>query len=101
MAWHSGLASYSLASSYTKMLRGAFIYHPDKHQLVHYKNVLENSSIAFLRAAVLHLVLAGNIQQTVEPLLLCWEPQTSEGGFFMVGIKQEKREEGGNKQVIR
>jgi type 1 glutamine amidotransferase len=45
MAWHSGLASYSLASSYTKMLRGSFISHPDKHQLVHYKNVLENSSI--------------------------------------------------------
>ncbi|PLS01067.1 ThuA domain-containing protein [Neobacillus cucumis] len=36
MAWHSGLASYPDEGVYTKMLRGSFVYHPDKHQLVQY-----------------------------------------------------------------
>lgn len=43
LAWHSGLASYPAESLYTKMVKGYFLYHPEKHQPVHYKSVTENS----------------------------------------------------------
>jgi len=42
LAWHSGLSSYSIDSNYTKMLRGYFEYHPDKHQVVSYKSTSDN-----------------------------------------------------------
>lgn len=39
LAWHSGLASYSIDSSYTKMLRGHFEYHPVEHAQVKYTSL--------------------------------------------------------------
>lgn len=36
LAWHSGLASYENIDQYTKLLRGYFLSHPDKHQMVKY-----------------------------------------------------------------
>ena len=42
LAWHSGLASYAIEGSYTKMVRGYFESHPDKHQIVTYTNKNEN-----------------------------------------------------------
>lgn len=51
LAWHSGLASFPVEGSYVKMLRGTFLYHPEKHQLVHYKtsegNVILPRSTSF------------------------------------------------------
>jgi type 1 glutamine amidotransferase len=49
LAWHSGLASYPARGSYTAMLRGHFLYHPEKHQIVHYKS---SNNSSFLPAAV-------------------------------------------------
>lgn len=46
VAWHSGLASYPVESSYTNMLRGYFLHHPDQHQLVRYTNVNESPIIS-------------------------------------------------------
>ncbi|PFN97246.1 trehalose utilization [Bacillus sp. AFS076308] len=43
LAWHSGLASYPSESGYTKMLRGSFLYHPEKHQVVKYTTVEKDS----------------------------------------------------------
>lgn len=37
LGWHSGLASYENIKPYTTMLRGYFLSHPDKHQMVKYK----------------------------------------------------------------
>ncbi|PGT80602.1 ThuA domain-containing protein [Bacillus sp. AFS040349] len=42
LAWHSGLASYSIESSYTKMLKGHFEYHPVKHAQVKYTSLEGN-----------------------------------------------------------
>ena len=42
LAWHSGLASYSPESAYTQMLKGYFLHHPEKHQMVQYKSVPGN-----------------------------------------------------------
>ena len=36
LAWHSGLASYENIDQYITMLRGYFLTHPDKHQVVKY-----------------------------------------------------------------
>jgi len=36
LAWHSGLASYPENGSYTKMLKGYFLHHPNQHQVVQY-----------------------------------------------------------------
>ncbi|WP_235548826.1 ThuA domain-containing protein [Paenibacillus sp. Soil522] len=36
LAWHSGLASYPVDSSYTRMLRGYFLSHPEQHKPVSY-----------------------------------------------------------------
>jgi type 1 glutamine amidotransferase len=51
LAWHSGLASYPVAGSYVKMLKGSFLYHPEKQQIVHYKasegNAVVPSSTSF------------------------------------------------------
>jgi type 1 glutamine amidotransferase len=45
LAWHSGLASYPVEGSYVKMLKGSFLYHPEKHQYVHYKAVEGNALV--------------------------------------------------------
>ncbi|MRX74184.1 trehalose utilization [Bacillus lacus] len=42
LAWHSGLASYPQESSYTRMLRGHFEYHPNHHSPVKYSSVKES-----------------------------------------------------------
>ncbi|WP_160724420.1 ThuA domain-containing protein [Bacillus sp. USDA818B3_A] len=42
LAWHSGLASYSPESAYTQMLKGYFLHHPEKHQMVQYTSVPGN-----------------------------------------------------------
>jgi type 1 glutamine amidotransferase len=34
--WHSGLASYASDTSFVRMLRGEFEFHPSQHQLVNY-----------------------------------------------------------------
>ncbi|MFS0778137.1 ThuA domain-containing protein [Neobacillus sp. 3P2-tot-E-2] len=51
LAWHSGLASYPVEGSYVKMVKGSFLYHPEKQQIVHYKafdgNTVVPSSTAF------------------------------------------------------
>ncbi|WP_453993709.1 ThuA domain-containing protein [Bacillus nitroreducens] len=39
LAWHSGLASYSVEGAYIEMLRGYFEYHPENHSLVKYSGV--------------------------------------------------------------
>ncbi|OMF38669.1 hypothetical protein BK133_00205 [Paenibacillus sp. FSL H8-0548] len=39
LAWHSGLASYPVDSSYIRMLRGYFLSHPSQHELVSYTSV--------------------------------------------------------------
>lgn len=39
LGWHSGLASYATESSYTKMLKGYFEYHPELHSHVKYTSV--------------------------------------------------------------
>ena len=36
LAWHAGLASYENIEEYTSMLKGYFLHHPDKHQVVTY-----------------------------------------------------------------
>ncbi|MBD0383652.1 ThuA domain-containing protein [Paenibacillus sedimenti] len=41
LAWHSGLASYSVDGAYTTMLRGYFNYHPEQHSEVTY-SILED-----------------------------------------------------------
>lgn len=46
LAWHSGLASFPPENTFTKMLRGHFLYHPEKHQLVHYRSTTENPILA-------------------------------------------------------
>lgn len=43
-AWHSGMASYDKDSAYINMLRGYFKHHPEKHQMVTYK---ENAHPSF------------------------------------------------------
>ncbi|MCM3690435.1 ThuA domain-containing protein [Neobacillus niacini] len=43
LAWHSGLASFPVEGAYIKMLKGYFLYHPQKHHLVHYKAIGGNS----------------------------------------------------------
>ncbi|NWQ43642.1 ThuA domain-containing protein [Bacillus sp. EB106-08-02-XG196] len=43
LAWHSGLASFPVDGSYIKMLKGHFLYHPEKHQMVHYYSSEGNS----------------------------------------------------------
>jgi type 1 glutamine amidotransferase len=47
LAWHSGLASYPVDSSYTRMLRGYFLSHPDQHELVSYTSVNVEQPEAF------------------------------------------------------
>jgi type 1 glutamine amidotransferase len=51
LAWHSGLASYPVEGSYLKMLKGSFLYHPEKQKKVHYKasegNTVVPSSTSF------------------------------------------------------
>jgi type 1 glutamine amidotransferase len=51
LAWHSGLASYPVEGSYVKMLKGSFLYHPEKQMIVHYTasagNAVVPSSISF------------------------------------------------------
>ncbi|MBO1511334.1 ThuA domain-containing protein [Metabacillus bambusae] len=42
LGWHSGLASYADESSYTKMLKGYFEYHPELHSQVKYTSVKGN-----------------------------------------------------------
>ena len=39
LAWHSGLASYSIEGAYVKMLKGHFEYHPVNHPQVKYTHV--------------------------------------------------------------
>jgi type 1 glutamine amidotransferase len=36
LAWHSGMASYAPDGAYVSMLRGHFLYHPEKHHSVRY-----------------------------------------------------------------
>lgn len=36
LAWHSGLASYENVKTYTDILKGYFIHHPEQHQQVTY-----------------------------------------------------------------
>jgi type 1 glutamine amidotransferase len=36
LAWHSGLASYPIDSTYTDLLKGYFISHPEQHDVVRY-----------------------------------------------------------------
>lgn len=43
LAWHSGLASFPVESPYIKMLKGSFLYHPEKQQIVHYRNQIQNA----------------------------------------------------------
>ncbi|TBL69715.1 ThuA domain-containing protein [Paenibacillus thalictri] len=43
VTWHSGLASYPPESSFIRMLRGYFEYHPAKHQTVSYRGELPGS----------------------------------------------------------
>lgn len=43
LAWHSGLASFPVDGSYIKMLKGHFLYHPEKPQMVHYYSSEGNS----------------------------------------------------------
>jgi type 1 glutamine amidotransferase len=45
LAWHSGLASFPVDGAYIKMLKGYFLYHPQKHHLVHYKAFADNSAL--------------------------------------------------------
>ena len=40
LAWHSGLASYPVHSSYIGMLKGHFEFHPAQHQIVRYTGFL-------------------------------------------------------------
>ena len=42
LAWHSGLASYQVESSYVQMLKGSFDYHPLNHPQVKYTDVQGN-----------------------------------------------------------
>ncbi|MBM7691661.1 type 1 glutamine amidotransferase [Peribacillus deserti] len=42
VAWHAGLASFPVEGSYTQMLRGYFLSHPEKHQSVRYVSSGEN-----------------------------------------------------------
>jgi type 1 glutamine amidotransferase len=44
LGWHSGLASYSIEGSYTKMLKGYFEYHPVPHPRVKYTDVRGNDA---------------------------------------------------------
>jgi type 1 glutamine amidotransferase len=39
LAWHSGLASYSIESTYVQMVKGHFEYHPVNHPQVKYTDV--------------------------------------------------------------
>jgi type 1 glutamine amidotransferase len=42
LAWHSGLASFPVEGAYIKMLKGYFLYHPEKQHLVHYNASADN-----------------------------------------------------------
>jgi type 1 glutamine amidotransferase len=44
LGWHSGLASYPVESSYTRMLRGYFEYHPNQHSQVKYSSIKGNDT---------------------------------------------------------
>lgn len=42
LAWHAGLASYENIQEYTSMLKGYFLNHPDKHEVVTYTTDLRS-----------------------------------------------------------
>ncbi|GAB2536833.1 ThuA domain-containing protein [Gracilibacillus alcaliphilus] len=45
IGWHAGIASYESIPNYTTMLRGHFLHHPVKHQVVTYESAGESSIV--------------------------------------------------------
>ena len=43
LSWHSGLASYSTDSSYSKVVKGYFEYHPEQHSQVKYISIKDEA----------------------------------------------------------
>lgn len=63
LAWHSGLASYDIHSSYTNMLKGHFEYHPVEHAKVQYRSVEGNEAFGPVSFELLDEHYFVNIQE--------------------------------------
>ncbi|WP_338786093.1 ThuA domain-containing protein [Metabacillus sp. FJAT-53654] len=66
LGWHSGLASYAAESSYTKMLKGYFEYHPELHYQVKYTSVIGNDEFGPVSFEIKdeHYFVNVNIEET-------------------------------------
>ncbi|UJF32584.1 ThuA domain-containing protein [Paenibacillus hexagrammi] len=111
LGWHSGLASYSPDGAYVGMLRGYFEYHPEKHSLVSYTELLggkpadqaafaimdehyfvhcdrSRTDVFLLSASKDGESIAGWRHEAGEGRVVCFTPAHTEEGLLDAGLLQ-------------